>query len=161
MKKYNIALIAIILIAVAACASPATTQASIPLTKTAPAQSPAPTPPPTPAPSPKSTPTAPTKTSKILSVKDIAADPSAYQGTITITGVVSVQLTSEPNVFLLIETQEALLCKSVQCANFYLPVKYDGKMPKMADEVNVTGKFVQSGQRFAAEKVDVLRHLNF
>lgn len=105
-----------------------------------------------------------TKTIKaggILSVNDIQADPSAYKGTITITGVMAGVSRQDPKVFAIIETSEAKLCKQTGCARFYLFVKHEGTTPKQWDEVNVTGSFVEGGRLFSATKVDVLRHLNF
>lgn len=89
-----------------------------------------------------------TKTVKegvILSVNDIQADPSAYKGAITITGVVAdkSRFKVPANVFIMVETSEAKLCKQTGCARFYLPVQFEGKMP------------------FVATKVEVLRHLSF
>ncbi len=107
-----------------------------------------------------------TKTVKeggILSVNDIQADPSAYKGTITITGVVAdkSRFKVPANAFIMVETSEAKICKQTGCARFYLPVQFDGKMPQEWDEVNVTGTFVDGGRIFSATKVDVLRHLTF
>lgn len=97
----------------------------------------------------------------VLSVNDIASDPSAYKGVITITGVVAKRHPSDPKLFAIIETSEAKLCKSTGCARFYLPVRYEGDMPREWDEVNVTGSFVEGGRIFSATKEKVLRHLTF
>lgn len=99
--------------------------------------------------------------SEALSVNDIQADPSAYKGVVTITGVVAKVDPSHPEYFALIDTKEAKLCKSTGCANFYLPVQYDGKPPTEWDEINVTGTFAQDGSLFAATKVEVIKHLTF
>ncbi len=56
------------------------------------------------------------------------------------------------DVFLMVETSEAKICKQIGCARFYLPVKYDGVIPKEWDEVNVTGSFAENGQIFVATK---------
>lgn len=104
-----------------------------------------------------------TKTVKeggILSVNDISADPTAFKGVITITGVVA-QMSSKDQVFAMVDTAEAKHCKSTGCARFYLPVQYEGKLPTQWDEVNVTGSFVEGGKRFHATKIEVLRHLTF
>lgn len=104
-----------------------------------------------------------TKTVKeggILSVNDISADPAAFKGTITITGVVA-QISSKDHVFAMVDTAEAKHCKSTGCARFYLPVRYEGTLPKEWDEVNVSGSFVQGSKVFQAAKVEVLRHLTF
>jgi len=106
-----------------------------------------------------------TKTVKeggILSVNDIQADPFAYKGAITITGVVARKHLSDPKVFAIVETAEAKSCKQTGCAKFYLPVQYEGKTPVEWDEVNVTGSFAEDGQLlFKATKIEVLRHLTF
>ncbi len=97
------------------------------------------------------------KEGEILSVNDIQADPSAYKGTITITGVVAKKSLTNPKVFAIIDTSEAKSCKSTGCAKFYLPVSYEGAIPKEWDEVQITGAIVKSS--FLASKVDILRHL--
>lgn len=98
----------------------------------------------------------------ILSVNDIQADPAAYKGVITITGVVARKHPSDPKIFAIIETSEAKICKQTGCARFYLPVQHEGKTPVEWDEVNVTGSFAEGGQLlFNATKVEVLRHLTF
>ena len=105
-----------------------------------------------------------TKTVKeggVLSVNDIQADPSAYKGTITINGVVAGISPQDQKLFAIIETSEAKICKQTGCARFYLPVQYEGNIPKEWDEVNVTGSFAAGKPIFVATKVDVLRHLTF
>lgn len=97
----------------------------------------------------------------ILSVSDIEADPAAFQGVITINGVVADRSQKDPKAFAIIDTAEAKLCKSTHCARFYLPIKYAGQAPKGHDEVNVTGSFGEKGRVFNATKVEVLRHLTF
>lgn len=100
------------------------------------------------------------QTKGILSVNDIQADPAAYTGTITINGVVASISKQDPQIFGIIDTEEAKLCKILTCATFYLPVKCAGNRPKEGDEVNVTGNFGEKGRVFNAVKADVLRHLN-
>lgn len=99
----------------------------------------------------------------ILSVNDIQSDPYAYKGTITITGVVAdkSKYRIDPEVFLIVETTEAKICKITGCAKFYLPVRYKGEHPKEWDEVNVTGSFIEGNPFFAPDRVEVLRHLTF
>jgi hypothetical protein len=102
---------------------------------------------------------------QILSVNDIQADPYAYKGAVTITGVVAdkSRFRNLPqDVFLIIETSEAKICKITGCAKFYLPVRYEGSHPEEWDEVNITGSFSEDRELiFKATKVDVLRHLTF
>lgn len=100
------------------------------------------------------------KVAGILTVNDVQADPLAYKGTITITGVSAGVTRQDPKIFLMVDTAEAKACKSTGCASFYLPVRYEGPIPKQWDEVNVTGSFTQGGRvpLFTAEKVEVLRN---
>ncbi len=100
------------------------------------------------------------QTKGILSVNDIQADPAAYTGTITINAVVASISKQDSQLFAIIDTAEAKLCKSVTCAKFYLQVKNMGKRPQEGDEINVTGSFGEKGRVFNATKVDVLGHLN-
>lgn len=97
----------------------------------------------------------------VLSINDIQADPAAYKGTVTINGVVSGPSRQDPKVFGMIDTNEAILCKTTHCARFYLFVKYEGQFPQTQDEVNVTGEFIENGRMFKAAKVEVVRHLTF
>jgi hypothetical protein len=105
------------------------------------------------------------KNRQILSIRDIQSDPYAYKGTITVTGVVADKSRHSipPDVFLMVETLEAKLCKRTGCAKFYLPVKYKGEHPKEWDEVNITGKIteVEGNLIFIADEVEFIRHLSF
>ncbi len=96
----------------------------------------------------------------ILSVADIQSDPSSIKGTVVVTGVVARVSGKEKQVLALIDTDEAKHCKSISCAKFYLPVRFEGPMPGEWDEVNATGQIVdRNGLLFQASKLDVLRHL--
>lgn len=100
------------------------------------------------------------QTKGVLSVNDIQADPAAYTGAITINGVVAGFPQQNPQLFTILDTAEAKLCKIVTCATFYLPVKYGGNPLRVNDEVNVTGSFDEKGRVFNAANVEVLRHLD-
>ncbi len=96
----------------------------------------------------------------ILSVSDVQSDPSSIKGTVIVTGVVARHSEKDRQVFAIVDTEEAKHCKSVGCAKFYLPVRFNGPVPKEWDEVNVTGQIVQQGGlMFQASKMDVVRHL--
>ncbi len=98
--------------------------------------------------------------SGILGVSDVQSDPSSIKGMVIVTGVVARLSEKDRQVFAIVDTNEAKHCKSVGCAKFYLPVHFEGPLPKEWDEVNVTGQIVdQSGLMFQASKLDVLRHL--
>lgn len=102
--------------------------------------------------------------SGVLTINDISADPFAYKGTITVTGVVAKtkEVQAPANGFLVIDTSEAETCKQTGCARFYLPVEYDGQKPTEWDVVNVTGTLSETGRSlsFTASKVEVQRHLS-
>ena len=96
----------------------------------------------------------------ILGVADIQSDPSSIKGAVVVTGVVARISTRDKQVFALIDTEEAKHCKSTGCAEFSLPFRFSGPMPKEWDEVNATGRIIdQGGLMFQASKLDVLRHL--
>ncbi len=98
--------------------------------------------------------------SGILGVSDVQSDSSSIKGTVVVTGVVARLSEKGKQVFAIVDTNEAKHCKSVGCAKFYLPVHFDGPMPKEWDEVNATGQIVdRNGLLFQASKLDILRHL--
>lgn len=104
----------------------------------------------------------PVKADGILSVDDIQADPGSFKGVIIVTGVVARMHPSDTKKFAVIETTEAKHCQSVGCAKFFLPVQYEGKLPQVWDEVNITGSLVkQDGFLLKASRIDTLRHLTF
>ncbi len=103
-----------------------------------------------------------TAKNRILTVSDVQANPNAYKGSITITGVVARFSKEDPKLFAIIDTAEAKHCKSLGCAKFSLPIKYEKTMPKEWDEINATGQFIdKGGLLFEATKIDILRHLKF
>ena len=94
-----------------------------------------------------------------LQVNQVASDPSAYSGTITVTGIMAGVSPQDPSVFGIFDLKE-LQCKSPNCNKIYLPVRYQGTMPKLGDEVQVSGSFVPvSGSYiFSASNVKVVRN---
>ena len=93
-----------------------------------------------------------------LQVNQVAADPSAYSGTITVTGIMAGTSPQDQSVFGMFDLKE-LQCTTPNCNKIYLPVKYQGTMPKPGDEVLVSGSFMQvSGSYlFSATDVKVVR----
>lgn len=96
---------------------------------------------------------------KALNVSDISSDPGAYAGTITITGIMGGTSPQDPTLFGIMDVKE-LQCKSANCNKVFIPIKYQGKLPVLGDEVLATGKFtpMQGGYVLAAETVKVLRN---
>lgn len=74
-----------------------------------------------------------------LQVQDVQADPKGYTGSILVRGVVAVVSPADPQLFGLIDSREARVCKDLHCAKWYLPVKVKDATLKPWDEVNVRG----------------------
>lgn len=99
------------------------------------------------------------KQAQPLSVNEVSADPAAYTGTITVTGVTKGFSRTDPAVFGLMDIKE-VQCTSPTCSMPVLPVHFQGKLPAVGDEVRVTGSFVQmqGGYLFSANDIKVVRH---
>ena len=74
-----------------------------------------------------------------LQVHDLQADPKGYTGRILVRGVVALVSPYDPQLFGLIDSREARVCRDLQCAKWYLPVKVQAMTLKPWDEVNVRG----------------------
>lgn len=80
-------------------------------------------------------------------VQDLAADLRGYQGEIAVRGVVARYAPNDPQLFALVDTREARLCKSTNCAKFYLPVRWSGgALPQQWDELDLRGSLVHDSQ---------------
>lgn len=102
-----------------------------------------------------------TRDTKALNVNDVAPDPLAYTGVITVTGIMAVVSKEDPNLFGIMDKSE-LQCTTPDCSKFYLPISYEGSTPAVGDEVVVSGRFTQKerGVVFVAETVKILRNHN-
>lgn len=96
--------------------------------------------------------------SNVLQVNQLASDPSAYSGTLTVTGIMAGTSSQDPSVFGIFDLKE-LQCTTPNCNKIYLPVKSQGTMPKPGDEVRVSGTFIRvgGGYIFSASNVKVVR----
>ena len=94
-----------------------------------------------------------------LHVNQVAADPLAYKGTITVTGVMAGVAPDDAKILGMFDLKE-LQCKTPNCNKLYLPVRHQGQMPKPGDEILVTGTFVSLGEGvlFEATKIKVVRN---
>lgn len=94
-----------------------------------------------------------------LQVNQLAADPTAYSGTVTVTGIMAGTSPQDPSVFGIFDIKE-LQCTTPNCNKIYLPVRHQGAMPKPGDEVRISGSFVNTnnGYLFVASSVKVLRN---
>ena len=96
---------------------------------------------------------------KVLTINDVKSDPTSFTGEITITGVNAGIYEADPKIFFVVDTTELLSCKNLSCGAYRLPAIYkgDSPMPKVADEVNITGtwdKHEVEGKN-GKEKVDI------
>jgi len=94
-----------------------------------------------------------------LQVNQVAADPSAYRGTITVTGIMGGTSPQDSSLFGIFDLKE-LQCTTPNCNKIFLPIKYQGTMPKLGDEVQVSGSFItiSGSYLFSATNVKVVRN---
>lgn len=95
---------------------------------------------------------------KALHVNEVGSDPAAYTGTITLVGVTKAFSRADSTVFGIMDLKE-LQCTTPNCNKPLLPVKYQGALPAIGDEVRVTGSFTQTqgGYLFTASALEVVR----
>jgi hypothetical protein len=98
------------------------------------------------------------KEAQALNVNEVGSDPAAYSGTITVVGVTKGYSKADATVFGIMDLKE-MQCNTPNCNMPMLPVKYQGALPTIGDEVQVTGSFVQvqGGYLFAASDIKVVR----
>lgn len=94
---------------------------------------------------------------KPLNINDIKSDPTAYTGEIRVTGIMAATAPADPRLFGVMDLTE-LACTTPNCNKYLLPVRYEGNLPALGDEVVVTGSFLPGGQVFAATSVTVVRN---
>ena len=99
--------------------------------------------------------------STALNVNDVAHDPLAYTGSITVRGVMGAVSNQDANIFGIMDVKE-LRCTVQDCEKVFLPIKYAGKTPALGDEVIVTGSFTESQGSlvFDAHSVKIVRNHN-
>jgi hypothetical protein len=96
---------------------------------------------------------------KVLNVNDIGADPSAFTGQITFTGIMGGVSNQDPKVVGIMDLKE-LKCTTPGCNKIFIPVKCNNNIPAFGDEVKVTGSFMKDnrGYIFAAENIKVVKN---
>ena len=97
----------------------------------------------------------------VLNVNEVAPDPAAFTGVITITGIVAGVSQQDPTIIGMMDKKE-LQCTSTNCNKIYLPFKAANYSAVRGDEVRITGQFVASmnAYLFMAEKVRVVKNHN-
>jgi hypothetical protein len=96
---------------------------------------------------------------KALSVNEVGADPAAFTGTITVTGIMAGVSRDNPAIFGIMDVKE-LQCTTANCNKLFIPVRYQGQQPVPGDEIRATGSLVDSGQGylFVAQSLKVVRN---
>lgn len=94
-----------------------------------------------------------------LSVDEVAMDPGAYEGTITIAGL-TTNLYKDDNTLFGIKDMAELNCNNPYCKRPVLPIRFQGPLPILGDEVRVTGTFAKNGSNyyFNSEKLKVVQN---
>ncbi len=94
-----------------------------------------------------------------LHVNQVAADPGAFSGTITLTGVTAGFSPHDPALFGVMDIKE-LQCTTPNCNKVLIPVRTVDKVPALGDEIQISGKFVSSPMGFVltAESIKVVRN---
>lgn len=78
-----------------------------------------------------------------LQVDDLKSDPKGYTGGILVRGVVAKFATYDPHLVGLIDSREARVCRDLNCAQYYLPIRVKDTNLKPWDEVNVRGTMTE------------------
>jgi cytochrome c-type biogenesis protein CcmE len=89
---------------------------------------------------------------KALSVRGIKTDSAAYQGTITIAGVVAMVSRNDPKMFAVMDLDDVK--NSVPLPQrLFMSVHYEGAIPAVGEAVTITGSFKEGFKYFAATNV--------
>ena len=88
---------------------------------------------------------------------DAVKSAKALPSTLEVVGVVAIRNAST-GTFSLIDREEFRKCQSVSCANFLLPVRWNGKLPSIASVIRVKGavRDTKEGKFLFAESVEAV-----
>lgn len=78
-----------------------------------------------------------------LQVDDLKSDPKGYTGSILVRGVVAKFAPNDPYLVGLIDSREARVCRDLNCAQYYLPIRVKDTNLKPWDELNVRGTMTE------------------
>ncbi len=94
----------------------------------------------------------------VLGVEELMKSPSLPKGEVCVHGVVSGK-SKERQLLTLIDTAEFKRCKILTCAQLSLPVRWDGPMPELEQQVDVDGEIKkEAGQLvFVARSVHAIK----
>lgn len=93
-----------------------------------------------------------------LQVKDLESDPKGFKGSILVRGVVARVSPQDPKLVGLIDSREARVCRDLNCANYYVPIRTDRTDLRPWDEVDVRGTMTEDA-RMVYLKADNLVNL--
>lgn len=82
-----------------------------------------------------------------VGVRTLMKSPEKYSKKIRVFGVVS-QVVEEAKIFGLIDLEEYKDCNKVTCAKLVLPIRWDGTMPGVGQQLTSMGKIQKEGERY-------------
>ena len=92
-----------------------------------------------------------------VGVRTLMKSPDKYSQKVRVSGVVS-QVVEDAKILGLIDLEEFKDCNKVTCAKLVLPIRWEGTMPEVGQQLTSTGKIQKEGERylFIANDLDVV-----
>jgi len=88
----------------------------------------------------------PEPTAKV-GVRTLMKSPEKYSQQVRVTGVVS-QVVEDAKILGIIDLEEFKDCNKVTCASLMLPIRWEGTMPEVGQQLMSTGKIQKEGKRY-------------
>ena len=82
-----------------------------------------------------------------VGVRALMKSPEKYSQQIRVSGVVS-QVVEDAKILGLIDLEEYKACNKVTCASLVLPIRWEGLMPEIGQQLMLTGKIQKEGERY-------------
>lgn len=82
-----------------------------------------------------------------VGVRTLMEAPEKYSQQVKVSGVVS-QVVAEAKILGLIDLEEFKECNKVTCANLVLPIRWEGTMPEVGQQLTSTGEIQKEGERY-------------
>lgn len=82
-----------------------------------------------------------------VGVRTLMKSPEKYSQQIRVSGVVS-QVVEDAKILGLIDLEEYKACNKVTCASLVLPIRWEGTMPEVGQQLTSTGKIQKEGERY-------------
>lgn len=92
-------------------------------------------------------------------VNDVVSDPGAFNGSLTLEGVVYAYAQADATILGVMDKKE-LQCTTPNCNKVLMPVKVSTPRPAIGDEVKISGTIVKEewGYLMMASQVEVIRN---